>query len=1004
MTLLPSDDILDVNVAPVVAHAAWARFEASWYRRSYPFVAAAIKDGQYSNEYDYYESIGAALGHSPNPWFDELWYLSTYPEVMRAVKRGEWASGFDHYKQVGYTNFSPHWLFSEKYYRRMNPDVTHRVIAEKGKLNGYDHFLSGGEAGFRSGSRFFDPHVVAVHASSSSAASFRTLGREAGRADTWFSLLLDFQNGFADGCRSSWYFDPVWYLHRYPEVAEQIKQGEFACALHHYLMADDASTYDPQDAFSEAFYAEAYPDVAASIKVGQFRNGFDHFLRAGAREGRLPVAGCDLEQYATRASVRADIENGLFLDPYAHWVASRSADAVSMVPTQTAEAYAKAHFIDTARSTTTFLGRRPLNFTCDGPPAVSVIVVLHNHFPLTMGTLASLRDNFGGNIELILVDSGSTDETKHIARYVRGARIIPLRYNAGFVRACNVGLAEVTAPVTLYLNNDVLLAPGALANALERLASSSNIGAVGGKIVRTNGLLQEAGSIIWRDGSTFGYLRDGDPNCAEANFVRDVDYCSAAFLLVSTIAVKALDGFDPRYCPAYFEDTDLCARLIEQGFRIVYDPSVVIEHLEYGSSNSGASHALMQRNRRVLAASRGAFLRNQLPAHSRNVIMARTRKSAGARILFIEDRVPLRGLGSGYVRSNDIVRGLAELGHQVTVYPVDNHFHSVARIYADFPDTVEVLFDKTATQLDHFLEERAGCFDLVWIGRTHNLNRVLPILHGNHRYLTGCDVILDTEVVAAPRTVLREQALDLSETISDLDAALRVEFENAVFCKQIVAVTETEAELIRRAGHTNLNILGHALQIAPTPASFSERAGLLFVGAVTDQDSPNLDSLLWFLSEVMPIIVERRTEIAQLTIAGYQGADVDMTLLSEFDNVRLVGRVDDLSPFYNTHRAFIAPTRFAGGIPYKIHESASRGLPVVASQLLIDELGWVAGRDILSGGAPNAEVFAAAVIALYDDESLWTSVRQSALDRIRDDCDPARFAHALSDIIEKARE
>lgn len=114
---------------------------------------------------------------------------------------------------------------------------------------------------------------------------------------------------------------------------------------------------------------------------------------------------------------------------------------------------------------------------------------------------------------------------------------------------------------------------------------------MGGKLIRTNMRLQEAGSIIWRDGATYGYLREDDPNLTTANFVRDVDYCSAAFLMVRTTLLRRLGGYDPRYTPAYFEDADLCVRILKAGMRIVYDPDVVIEHLEFGSSGAVGSHA-----------------------------------------------------------------------------------------------------------------------------------------------------------------------------------------------------------------------------------------------------------------------------------------------------------------------------------------------------------------------------------------------------------------------------
>ena len=126
--------------------------------------------------------------------------------------------------------------------------------------------------------------------------------------------------------------------------------------------------------------------------------------------------------------------------------------------------------------------------------------------------------------EIVVVDSGSTDETRAIARYVEGATIIRFEDNVGFLRGCNAALHAVSTPAVLFLNNDVELGPGAVPLALQRLHSDPRIGAVGGKVVRTHGLLQEAGNIIWRDGTTKGYLRDASPLSPEANFVRDVDF------------------------------------------------------------------------------------------------------------------------------------------------------------------------------------------------------------------------------------------------------------------------------------------------------------------------------------------------------------------------------------------------------------------------------------------------------------------------------------------------
>ena len=89
-----------------------------------------------------------------------------------------------------------------------------------------------------------------------------------------------------------------------------------------------------------------------------------------------------------------------------------------------------------------------------------------------------------------------------------GISAVPVFCGYGYLRGCNAGLTQVSAGAVLYLNNDIELARGAVPAALRRLLSDPKIGAVGGKVIRTHGFLQEAGGIIWSDGITEGYLRD----------------------------------------------------------------------------------------------------------------------------------------------------------------------------------------------------------------------------------------------------------------------------------------------------------------------------------------------------------------------------------------------------------------------------------------------------------------------------------------------------------------
>jgi glycosyltransferase involved in cell wall biosynthesis len=252
--------------------------------------------------------------------------------------------------------------------------------------------------------------------------------------------------------------------------------------------------------------------------------------------------------------------------------------------------------------------------------------------------------------------------------------------------------------------------------------------------------------------------------------------------------------------------------------------------------------------------------------------------------------------------------------------------------------------------------------------------------------------------VSAPRTV--EQARVLGRTLEhDLETMLRRELACAYFCQKIVAVNERDATLIRLTGHSNVAVLGHLKDPAPTPAGWSERSGLLFLGAFHETSSPNYDSLTWFVNEVLPLLEDRLPPGIRFSIAGYVDRKVDMSPFGRNARVDLVGPVEDLAELYGAHRVFIAPTRFAGGIPFKVHEAAAHGIPIVATELLCRQVGWTDNRAILSGGTDDAARFADQVVALYEDETLWNAVRADALRRIETENDRASYLDRLGEIL-----
>jgi GT2 family glycosyltransferase len=990
--LLTAELLLD-PARPV--DAAWARFDAGWYLARYPAARSYCGDDA-AAALQYYLRAGAALGHSPSPLFDEAYYLASNPDVHELVRAGKYQSGFDHFCQHGHRALCPHWLFDDRLYGRLYEDMSLENLDHHRCYGRYDHYLKSGQFEHRTAQYLFDAAFYRLRAVEAGVAE-----AEVDAAGPYTHFLYRLQSGLAE-LRPSIYFEPGWYVENSPGVAADIARGLFRSAIEHYLCNDAPQLRDPVPQFSEAYYRSSYADVGQALENGYFRNGYQHFVQFGAFELRRPRAEIDLLYYRdSNARVRDDLNTGAVRDAFAHLrlIGLRENFAYAAPDAQPAvsEAMARQMFQLKARNNLAIFARRRLDFGGGGAPEVCVIMVLFNRFELTMLALASLRDNFAGGIELILVDNASSDDTARIERYVTGAAVLRLAENTGFPRAANLALAKASAPAVLYLNNDVELGHGAVRAALARLHGAANVGAVGAKVVRSHGNLQEAGSIIWRDGTTTGYLRDAQALAPAANFVRDVDYCSAVFLLCRADILKTLGGFDENFSPAYYEDADLCIRMAAEKYRIVYDPAVSVQHLEFGSAaNSEASMVLMRRGHKIFQRKHAAYLKTKFEKLPRNLTLARG--VAGARrVLFVEDTVPLRRLGSGFVRSNDVARAIDAAGFEVTVFPVNGAPHDIMSSFGDLPERVEVMHDRNINLLPEFLAERAGFYDLVWVSRTHNLRRVLPIFEAAGISAQALPFVLDTEAVVT----LREAARQAAGEFGFLEH-LREEFAGAEICRQILAVNRAEVELLRGLGLPAVCLLGTMREPSPTPNDFSGRSGLLFVAGMHQPDSPNLDALAWYVDAILPALAAEMGEPPVLHVVGYTGPEVSLARFAGLDGVKLHGAVDDLRPFYDACRVFIAPTRFAAGTPYKIYEAAAHGLPCVVTDLLAAQLGWQPGGDLTTAPVGDARRFAAQIAVLYRTETLWKKLRERALKRLLRDHAPADFEQAVRAVLQGA--
>lgn len=631
-----------------------------------------------------------------------------------------------------------------------------------------------------------------------------------------------------------------------------------------------------------------------------------------------------------------------------------------------------------------------LGFKKQDQPTISIILVFYNQAHLSLLCLQSLIKFADVPFELIIVDNGSSDSTTDLLAVLDNCVVLSNVENLGFVKAVNQGAKHARGEYILLLNNDAVIHQQTLSSALSSIHERESVGAVGGKISLIDGSLQEAGSIIWSDGSCLGYGRGDDPMASDYMFERDVDYCSGAFLLFRRKHFEELDGFDLDYAPAYYEESDFCIRLQKKGLRVVYNPTIKITHYEFASSGGMSSASkLQQEHQQILCEKHSDWLRNQSQNNPALIIQARTANKF-PNVLLIDDRVPHPSLGSGYPRSAHMLNSMDKLDLNVTFFPLQFPIDDWKTTYSTLSKSIEVVLEKGRSGLYPFLNSRKGFFQYIVVSRIHNMKFFREIFETNPSLIEGSKIIYDAEALTASREILHRQLLCQPVTEIEKEDLITEEMQQSKIAETVIAVSAREADVYRQHGINNVCILGHTLSVMPGDKDFSSREGILFVGALRDEGSPNVDSLLWFVINVLPIIEVAIPEI-KLYIVGDKAASSLASI--EKENISFLGRLDCVAGVYNSSRIFVAPTRFAAGIPHKVHEAASMGIPCVTTPLLAMQLQWQHEKELLIG--EDAKCFAEQCVRLYQGEALWQSVQEAGLTAVERDCSDSKFQEEL---------
>jgi O-antigen biosynthesis protein len=281
-------------------------------------------------------------------------------------------------------------------------------------------------------------------------------------------------------------------------------------------------------------------------------------------------------------------------------------------------------------------------------PVASVILVTYGGWDLTRRTLETLAKNTAPPFEVIVVDNPSgEDVAAKLRREVEGAEILFNDHNEGFGPAANRGAERARAPYLVFLNTDALVALGWLEPLVETVEQDPGAGAAVPRFLNEDGTVQEAGGLLFRDGSTIMYGYGADPGDPAFRFRRYTDYGSAACLLVRRDGFQAAGGFDPAYVPAYCEDVDLQLKLRERGLRTVFQPRSEVTHLRFGSTglNEEVAQQLVAEHTVILRGRWSHVLAHHPPRpagmhHDGRVLAARDADAVDRLLVLAEDALP----------------------------------------------------------------------------------------------------------------------------------------------------------------------------------------------------------------------------------------------------------------------------------------------------------------------------------------------------------------------------